>query len=358
VKDLALFGGGDSSAVVDMYNATSNNWTTASLTQARANLAATSVYDIALFGGGYDGISTSTSYAVVDMLVTICTSNANCSDNGVFCDGFEVCISGICTHTGDPCLEQDICNSTCNETMGTCVLGNNKFCASDIDCDDNIFCNGKETCQYGCCMASTGNPCTYGTFCNKTCNETAKNCFAPKYFNCSDGIFCNGEEVCIQGICISPEPRCENNTNPCNTCQEGLQACYIPIGSICPMDGNQCGICKDNDGNGTCTSEAGIECQSVVVKSIVHGSTNDVPVITGSVVGGIAVVALIIIVAVYLHKKQRQPNDTNSTEQQPMELGVVVSTLKDVTVMEKIGGGAFGEVYRGLMNVICDTASY
>jgi hypothetical protein len=118
------------------------------------------------------------------------------------------------------------------------------------------------------------------------------------------------------------------------------------------MGGNQCGICKGNDGNGTCTSEPGINCQSVVVNSIVHSSTSDVPVIAGSVIGGVVVVALIIaIIAFYLLKK-RKSKPVNS-----MELGTV-TTLKDLAVLEKIGSGAFGEVYRGLMNVICDTVSH
>jgi len=42
----------------------SQTWTTATLSEARSNLAATSVGDLALFGGGqdYDGVS-----AVVDI---------------------------------------------------------------------------------------------------------------------------------------------------------------------------------------------------------------------------------------------------------------------------------------------------
>jgi hypothetical protein len=64
VKDLVLFGGGYNAnngnlANVDIYNATSNNWTTASLSVARAYLAAASVNNLVLFGGGENGTGAS-----------------------------------------------------------------------------------------------------------------------------------------------------------------------------------------------------------------------------------------------------------------------------------------------------------
>jgi hypothetical protein len=52
VKDLALFAGGLYGSTfteqIDIFNATSGNWTTASLSIARANLAAASVKDLVL----------------------------------------------------------------------------------------------------------------------------------------------------------------------------------------------------------------------------------------------------------------------------------------------------------------------
>jgi hypothetical protein len=41
--------------VVDIYNSTSNKWTTASLTLARYALAATTIGDLAIFAGGTTG---------------------------------------------------------------------------------------------------------------------------------------------------------------------------------------------------------------------------------------------------------------------------------------------------------------
>jgi hypothetical protein len=58
VSNLALFGGGQVSGgspsnVVDIFNSISGLWTTASHSVARYYLAATSVSNLALFGGGY-----------------------------------------------------------------------------------------------------------------------------------------------------------------------------------------------------------------------------------------------------------------------------------------------------------------
>lgn len=61
VGNLAMFAGGlegpigrlPSSAVVDIYNASSGRWNTATLSQARYGIAATSVGNLAMFAGGY-----------------------------------------------------------------------------------------------------------------------------------------------------------------------------------------------------------------------------------------------------------------------------------------------------------------
>ena len=45
---------GDYSAVVDVYNGTTGAWSTAQLSEARWDLAAASVGNVALFAGGQD----------------------------------------------------------------------------------------------------------------------------------------------------------------------------------------------------------------------------------------------------------------------------------------------------------------
>jgi hypothetical protein len=69
VGNFVLFGGGYNSNgfsnVVNVFDVTSNTWTTATLSQAHSYLAATSIDNrCALFGGGYNG---SLSSNVVDI---------------------------------------------------------------------------------------------------------------------------------------------------------------------------------------------------------------------------------------------------------------------------------------------------
>jgi hypothetical protein len=67
--NLAFFGGGydrkQSFNVVDIFNSTSQTWSNTTLSQARYQFAASSIGEIVAFGGGSNG---STSYSVVDML--------------------------------------------------------------------------------------------------------------------------------------------------------------------------------------------------------------------------------------------------------------------------------------------------
>ncbi len=52
VGNVALFAGGDTSDAVDVYNGTTGAWSTAQLSVARYSLAAASVGNVALFAGG------------------------------------------------------------------------------------------------------------------------------------------------------------------------------------------------------------------------------------------------------------------------------------------------------------------
>ena len=73
VGDLALFAGGEKYpwenpyvATIDIYNSSSDTWTTASLSQARGKLAATTAGNLAFFGGG--GIGVYPDYGVSDVV--------------------------------------------------------------------------------------------------------------------------------------------------------------------------------------------------------------------------------------------------------------------------------------------------
>jgi len=57
VQEVAVSWGslaGANSNAVDLYNSASGTWSTAQLSVARGDLAATSVGNVAIFAGGYD----------------------------------------------------------------------------------------------------------------------------------------------------------------------------------------------------------------------------------------------------------------------------------------------------------------
>src|SRR5437016_10173403 len=42
---------------------------------------------------------------------TLCTSDADCLDDGIFCNGTEFCDLGQCASSGDPCVGGAVCNN-------------------------------------------------------------------------------------------------------------------------------------------------------------------------------------------------------------------------------------------------------
>lgn len=87
----------------------------------------------------------------------VCFEDHDC-DDGYFCNGQEICVNDYCIKGSHPC--QTLINMTyqfnklnginnfqvfCYEKYKYCLT--NYLCYSDKDCDDNIFCNGKEFCN-------------------------------------------------------------------------------------------------------------------------------------------------------------------------------------------------------------------
>jgi len=81
VGNVALFGGGDGANgmcnTVDIYNATTGTWSTASLSVARWQLAATSVGNVALFGGGCNDDGCDDASSTVDIYISLAYPSAS-----------------------------------------------------------------------------------------------------------------------------------------------------------------------------------------------------------------------------------------------------------------------------------------
>ena len=127
-----------------------------------------------------------------------CSSSINppCLDDGFFCNGVESCdeANDSCTQSGNPCAE----NLTCDEGNDVCV-----GCLQDADCDDQLFCNGVEICVDEICQVGA-DPCPDdGLFCNgvESCDEENNVCLHSGD-PCSEGTTCDEED----DVCTGAEP--------------------------------------------------------------------------------------------------------------------------------------------------------
>ena len=155
-----------------------------------------------------------------------CSSDSDCADDGVFCNGTLSCVGGTCVASAIP---------TCNDGVG---------CTRD-ECDPT-----SDMCQNipqdSACP--TGNVCIPGSGCG-----IAPACEFDT--DCGDGVFCNGVEVCVMGMCASPMDGLScDDSNSCteDTCSESLGDCasteYPDIATNpmrCGTGANDCVVCPE-----------------------------------------------------------------------------------------------------------------
>jgi Dictyostelium (slime mold) repeat len=238
---------------------------------------------------------------VSDLLDPVCASDSEC-DDGVACNGFEMCVIGKCQFgvpvvcddglacTVDACGEPSgLCtntpnNETCDDgfacTTDTCLLGvgcdndpidskcdDGNECTTDT-CDvavgclnDGTFvttaCNDGDTCttgdvcqgdQVGTCAGTdtSATDCDDGIECTSdTCDPAGGCANSPVHSACDDGIVCTTDE-CDSAIGCT-------NTPVDTMCDDGIacttDACDPAIGCVSSPDDSAC-----IDGN-TCTMD-------------------------------------------------------------------------------------------------------
>ena len=221
-----------------------------------------------------------------------------CPDDGLFCDGTESCNESTaqCVHSGYPCGENQFCDETANACGavcagclidGTCYANNQsnpanicQVCTvsnstkawSDNDgtaCNDDVYCDGADTCSAGSCSVHAGNPCPDdGLFCDgaESCNESAALCVHA-------GNPCGTDQACdeMADACVSTCSGClidgycyaDNQSNPANICQvctvsNSTTAWSDNDGTTCD-DGAYCNG-ADTCSAGSCSAHAGNPC--------------------------------------------------------------------------------------------------
>jgi len=161
--------------------------------------------------------------------------NAAVCDDGIYCNGADACTGGNCAlHTGSPCPGADgdsDCAESCDEERRDCS-------GPDPDgeaCNDDVFCNGADTCIAGACGEHVGDPCPGADGdgdCTESCDEAARSCSSSDEDGspCADGLFCTVGDVCEAGICHGAPRDCSADADQCHggICDEAAQQCIGP----------------------------------------------------------------------------------------------------------------------------------
>ncbi|MDC0749557.1 hypothetical protein [Polyangium mundeleinium] len=181
-------------------------------------------------------------------------------DDGDPCTELGVCKAGACQL--GPKLDCSFLNNLCS--VGTCdpVVGCIAVPQNDgVFCDDTLFCTVEDVCISGQCVG-TPNPCTpTADPCkNPQCDEIQKTCVAIAGNDgaaCEDGNACTAGEVCAGGACSSGAPvppgtTCNDN-KACTTgetCEAGTCGGGAPILACAHGDGccpAGCDLSTDDD---------------------------------------------------------------------------------------------------------------
>ncbi len=129
-----------------------------------------------------------------------CTATDVCSDGSCVGSG-DACPGQICDEDGDVCVDC-IVDGDCDDDVGctddTCVTESCVFTPIDANClDDGAYCNGLEVCDPALDCISTGDPCQPTEMCNEA-TDSCDECLIDG--DCDDGIPCT-DDTCVSGVC-------------------------------------------------------------------------------------------------------------------------------------------------------------
>jgi len=195
-----------------------------------------------------------------------CVAAGDC-DNGVFCDGAELCVANVC-QPGSPidCDDGVACTvDACNEATDSC-----DNTANDALCDDSLFCNGTETCDaLGGCQPGTPVDCDDGVVCTvDTCNEATDSCDnVATDALCDDAQFCNGTETCdaLGGCQPGTSVDCDDGVAcTVDACNDATDSCdNTPTDALCD-DSQFCTGVETCDALGGCQAGTPVDCDDGV----------------------------------------------------------------------------------------------
>jgi hypothetical protein len=165
----------------------------------------------------------------------------------------------------------DCTTDSCNEATDTC-----DHAASNAFCDDELYCNGVETCdtEEGC-LAGTAPSCDDNVDCTTdSCDEATDSCLHPTDDDyCDNDTFCDGDEICdaLLGCLDQPDPNCNDNVDcTADSCDNQTEQCLHDAndgdcddGQLCngaetcdPLAGCEAGTPPSCDDNVDCTTDS------------------------------------------------------------------------------------------------------
>ena len=199
---------------------------------------------------------------------TGCTGDPDCDDE-LHCNGFETCDgNGDCQPGAavDCSGLDDSCNAgACDEASDACVT---QPVADGTACDDGLFCTDTDECIAGACGGAATDCSAAGDQCNLgVCDEAGDLCVPVPVgdgVSCEDGLFCNTGETCTGGTCgggVSTDCSSLDGTCVAGACNEASDACE-------EVPANEGGACTDGDActtgescqAGTCSGGTGTDC--------------------------------------------------------------------------------------------------
>ena len=285
-------------ARVDEYNPVSDSWRSLTdiptprhgfmgVVSRAADGVRPLIYTIT--GGVAQGFSHSTTHEI--FYFDTCLADADCNDDNVctvdvctggvcgytdndgeicddelFCNGADTCGAGTCSvHAGGACDDGVACTvDTCDEELDSCANT-----IDDLACDDGAFCNGAETCDAVLdCQAGTAPSTDDGVACtDDSCDEDTDSIVnVASDGNCDDGQFCNGTETCDAVLdCQAGTAPSTDDGVACtdDSCDEGADVIVNAVNNGNCDDGAFC--------NGAETCDAGSGCQAGAAPSTDDG---------------------------------------------------------------------------------------
>jgi hypothetical protein len=185
-------------------------------------------------------------------------------DDDLFCNGAESCVAGACTGGEVPdCsgLDSQCLEGVCDETTDGCV---EQALPDGGSCDDGDLCSVGSVCVHGeCAMGSPVDCSGLDDACNAgVCNPVNGACEPNPVANgtvCDDGSYCSVGDACMAGVCVSGEPRdCSALDDSCNegVCLEATESCEVrSLADQTPCDDGRYCTVADSCTAGVCGGE-------------------------------------------------------------------------------------------------------